>query len=1085
MMKPARACAVRDTGVRTRTPLLGVNVKMHPFRRALLLAPLTLLLCAAVALVLAGARPASAQRTRYTNLVNDRFATVSSGPQSSLIVDVPAGATDAQVNSALWRTARAEWAAKARVLSAQADRLERAGLIKRGGILPLASVALVRKSGRLVAPPRPAVTRGVGGGTLTFRYTGFNATDTQLLQGFIATAYPRLVAVYGQPAVSGEVEVVNAGNLDNSTIPEVRRFAYGVYDASNNRILLPIFQQPIGTLQAMLLCMVHAFHGPAVFQYDAWEEGFARAAAAVVLRDPIFNQQYGMDDPSANTLYSLLRYYDLLNQPALGNNTFFPPSQTNIPINGQFTVAKMLWARIGMSGATWLKVYVENQNFFSQFNAAYYAQFDPNTSPSLAGNVPALKGIATPLLPNGVEGIAWNDWYSRQYVLDTSIGPGTKLFAFVVPGLKDSEGRQTNSITLVYYRTEKSGDETLLAGRGYGTYFDSSNATISLGPGSEQTTITEGEGPLTAVTTNAAGSDATRITMDFSAGDQTTRVYVPAGFDGDFQGVLLSQNGAKSVTVTHTNVPTFPPVQTLNKGGSVEGASFGIALGTDLIDLGVTTVQVTDGTNTRTYRINTGDGAYYAVLRDGSRGGGVVTMSKTFDSSTLPYLVSFPLRPLTTDVAAALGLPPNDFLLSYWNSPRTAYETFNPGQPSVSPLEMGRGYWLKIAPQDNSPQRTVTMTGVAPATETDLTISCPFGWNLVGSPFDQAVALTDVQVKSLQNDPIPWSDAVDQNLVAAQPFALDRATGQYGQVDAFSGGEWQGYWVRVLTPSGVTLLLPGPDSPTRSKSRALVPTRKVTRAAATRPEWSVRLRVHQEVSGQVTTAEATLGAVRSPSRAFDNRYDVEMPPAIVPAVSVAFPHTTWGRSVGGRYVTDFRDTNDALRATWDVALSAPADGPVTVTWDRLGTLPRRAQLTLVDTVTGDHIPLRSRSSYTFTGEAGKTRSLQIVAEATPTLPLEITNVIALPTRGVGAGLSVSYVVTRAAEVQFQVEALNGRVVRKIAGGRAQAAGQQRLYWDGRAQNGAALPPGPYTVTLSARDDDGKTTQVRRVITLLQ
>jgi flagellar hook assembly protein FlgD len=70
-------------------------------------------------------------------------------------------------------------------------------------------------------------------------------------------------------------------------------------------------------------------------------------------------------------------------------------------------------------------------------------------------------------------------------------------------------------------------------------------------------------------------------------------------------------------------------------------------------------------------------------------------------------------------------------------------------------------------------------------------------------------------------------------------------------------------------------------------------------------------------------------------------------------------------------------------------------------------------------------------------------------------------------------------------VQFEVEALNGRVVRTIAGGRAQAAGQQRLYWDGRSQSGAALPPGPYTVTLSARDDNGNSVQARRVITLLQ
>ena len=28
--------------------------------------------------------------------------------------------------------------------------------------------------------------------------------------------------------------------------------------------------------------MIHAYHGPAQFYYDAWEEGFARAASVVI-----------------------------------------------------------------------------------------------------------------------------------------------------------------------------------------------------------------------------------------------------------------------------------------------------------------------------------------------------------------------------------------------------------------------------------------------------------------------------------------------------------------------------------------------------------------------------------------------------------------------------------------------------------------------------------------------------------------------------------------------------------------------------------------------------------------------------------
>ena len=45
-----------------------------------------------LALSVTGLLPARSLAQRYANVVNNRFATVSSGPQSSLIVDVQAGA---------------------------------------------------------------------------------------------------------------------------------------------------------------------------------------------------------------------------------------------------------------------------------------------------------------------------------------------------------------------------------------------------------------------------------------------------------------------------------------------------------------------------------------------------------------------------------------------------------------------------------------------------------------------------------------------------------------------------------------------------------------------------------------------------------------------------------------------------------------------------------------------------------------------------------------------------------------------------------------------------------------------------------
>ena len=1047
---------------------------MTIFRRA----GVALTFVSALALLIL-ALPVGAQ-TRYGNLVNAKFATISSGPQSAMILNVSAGASDSETRAAALQTMQAEWQAKAQGLSRQRAAAEQAGLIKRNALLPFSSLLITRKGGRLVMPRTRPRGRAVGGGALTFRYTGFNATDVQLLQAFVADAYPRIEAVYGAPAVSGEVEVVNAGNLETTTISEVQRFSYGVYDVSNNRILLPIFNDPRGSLQALLLNMIHAFHGPAVFQYDAWEQGFARAAGAVVLRDfardPELIQKYNFDDPSANTLYSLLRFYDLLNQPALSNATFFPPSQADIPINGKFSVAKMLWARIGMSGAAWLKVYIENQSFFRDFNAAYYAQFDPNANPSLAGNVPALRSLAAPLLPNGVEEVAWNDWFTRQYVLDSSIAPGTKLFAFIIPGLRDSEGKQTSSVTVVYYRTERSGDETLLNDRCYATYLDSTNARLILGSGSEQAAITDGEGGFTIVTTNNVGSDATRMTLEYAAGDQTARTYMPLGFDGDFQAVLLLNLSAKTANVTHT---TVSPVTTVVKtGNKVEGSAFAASRATTETDLGVTVVEVSDGGNVRRWKMNTGQGAYYAVLRDGTKGGGIITLTKTFEAGNPPHLASLPLRPLSNDPAIALGLPGSDFLLSYWNGQRSAYETFVAGQPSVAPLQPGRGYWLKITPQDNAGSKKVTVTGTPPETDTDFATACTFGWNLVGSPFDNAINLDDVRVQYLQNADVDWQTAVEKNYVAATLFAFDRTTGQYTAVNAFSGGNWQGYWLRVLIPGGVTLFLPGPDV---TRSRALIPTRGQSKSA-TKPDWKIRLRATQNSAA----ATVEFGGASGASRAFDNRFDREQPPAIVPGIALEFPHADWGKTAGGRYVSDYRDSRSIAAETWDVAVTAVSEGQVTLSWDGVGTAPRRTTLTLTDAVTGLKIALGSRSSYQFTAKAGETRSFRIAADVAPTLPLSILNLTAVVTRAAGvSGVNFQYVVTRAATVGIEVSTLSGRIMRRMSGGRATAAGQQRLFWDGRAEGNAPLPPGPYAVTVIARDETGASVQTRRIITLLQ
>lgn len=777
-------------------------------RAAALLAPILLL--AFGPLEAARAQQSSPPPKRYRNVVNQRFATVSDGPQSSLIVDVGRRATGADIARSVRSRVRADWAARGRALGPQLAALGRRNGRKSAGVLPVSTLVTVRRDGKLVIPARK--TRAFGGGALTFTYSGWSAREEVVLRQFQEAFYGRIQNLYGAPAWSGNVEVVNVGSIESSQIPDVKRLAFGAFDVSNNRILLPSFESPESEALAFLLLMIHAFHGPAAFAYDAWEQGFARAAASVIARDP----SLGLPDASANNLYSLLKFYDLLNQPALGNPTFFPPSQANLQLEGTFGIAKMLIPRMGMSGAAWLKVYIENQAFFRQFHEAYYAQFDPNAPVKLSGNVPALRAIAASIVPQ-VENVPFASWFERQFVLDSSVALGNKLYAFVVPSEVSQENGQSAAVVLVHFATQPDGDERLLNGRAYATYFDGTGARVNLGIQSEQTPLVEGEGFLTTLAFPTPGFDAGRITMDFHAGNETARTFLPSGFRGDFQGVVLGAT-AGSVRVLQR---TLPPVQERGNGDSIDNGGFGVTLGTGPNELGVTEVTVTnaDGNTVTTHRFNTGDGQYYAVVRVA---GDVKTLKRTFrvQPGGVPVLVSFPLRPLQTDAAAALGLSPTDFLLSYWDPIRPGYQTFTVGQVggATAPLQIGRGYWLKVAPSTGALQVEATLTGYEPAPGADVTVSLPYGWNLVGTPFEAGTEVRGLLVQYLQNDVRSWDQAVTDNLVASTIYGFDPAVGYVPLTSANNGRleQWQGYWLRVLVPGGITLILPGSDSAGRA-----------------------------------------------------------------------------------------------------------------------------------------------------------------------------------------------------------------------------------------------------------------------------
>ena len=1058
------------------------------YRGTVAAAPLFLL--AALAAAPAGAQTI-ARPANPTNLVNTRFATVSSGSQSAIHVDVPAGATDEETTRAVAARLKATWRAEAdAVAHGGVAGLEKIGAFKNGrGVIPISTLIEVRKNGVPVTRAWRAGGRAVGNGTLTYHFTGWSDQDVVTLKGLIALFTPRIEALYGKPAVSGDVEIYNLGPLDNNKGTQVQRLAFGGYDASNNRILLPVFDSTDSFAQALLLNMVHAYHGPAVFQYDAWEQGFARAVASVIIRQPDLN----FADGSANNLFSLLRWYDLLNQPGLGNPTFFPPSQANLVLDstgtatgtgGGFTLGKMTFPRMGMSGAAWLKVYIENPDFFRQFNLAYYAQFDPAASPSLAGSVPALKTIAAGLLPNGVEGVAFNDWYAQQYVLDTAVSPGRKLYAVVIPGDFDGKKGQSTLVQAIYFRTKAGGDEDLLNGQVYATYHDSSGARLNLGNAADGTALLDGEGSITPQSFQA---NEGRLTIDLAVGAESVRTYLVSGVTGDVQAAVLGPGAnGRAIMVTQTT-----SLSNTTATATTANAAFGADLRIGQNDLAKTVIGYTDNTGAvKTFRRNTGDGAAYLVLRPNQNGGGVTTVSHVFTAGAVPYFVSFPVRPLTTDIPAALNLGISDFLLSAWDPVTGSYGTaVSDPAVSIPAVAPGRGYWFKFEPVNRATtDYPVSLTGEAPATDTDYAMPAPIGWSMVGSPFTgNTTKVTDILVKYLQNDPLSWDEAVTRNLVSARPYRYDRASGQFVETDTINAPAWEGVFVRALVPGGVTLLLPAPDATTRTAR---------TRAATVslpQPDWAVTLHLTQPADARTgyfgRTASAMFGAARG-ARTGDNRFDRESPPPVTAAASLVFdPKTgTPATLAGGRFVGDFRSVG-AGKQTWHITATALTSGTATLTWN--GVPPRGTNLVLRDDETGETTSLRSRSSVTWTAtDARRARRFTITAEPARSSALLLSSIqfVRLDGRAVGGGhaYSLAYNVSADAQMTVELRSISGRLVNRLDTGRAVTAGRQTVLWSGRAENGSPLPAGTYMLHITASAADGTAdtaTTIRPVLVL--
>lgn len=430
----------------------------------------------------------------------------------------------------------------------------------------------------------------------------------------------------------------------------------------------------------------------------------------------------------------------------------------------------------------------------------------------------------------------------------------------------------------------------------------------------------------------------------------------------------------------------------------------------------------------------------------------------------------------------------------------------------VTQLQNGIGYFYR--PNIN---RTIIASGVRPTagqaginqislesiSQTQRQQILERGWNIISNPYVYDIPLNFLRFVSASDtgsttnvDPAisnaasqTFTQASQSGLVRPALFSYNPTTRAYDYFDDVTAPlrPWEGYWIyttqrtvlvyTVPTRPG-TVVLPTPDPvtgnpiepPTRSRKTAQgnIASGRAFVAKPTTANWTLQIAA-SGTDGKIDKA-AIIGV--SPTAAASKSAKLPKPP--VPFSDYVYTSivSADGKS---RLAKDVRDGKGSK--TWSLDVTSDTDGPVTLTWPNINTLPRRVGLVLKDPTTGRSVSLRGISSYTVNVRKGTPTRVEITNTTEASLPLAITDLQAVSTRATqGSTYNFSFKVSRAAGVTYNgvIKTVDGkRTIAHLATGKAAVINTNRLTWGGRAQDGSMVPPGPYKVEITARSEDGQ------------
>jgi len=965
----------------------------------------------------------------FRNVWNAPFASISDGPQGAIVVDGPASTVlDTAARKQAVRDAIAQQHSP-RALSQAAAAVR---FLRTRGIEPRAELRVPRmivhtRAGRPILPDlyrarTSGVTIGDPANNITFQYEGWSTSDEQALQAYLDDAMPIARAIYGPPAFDTTVKIIQDDTLQT--------LQGGTYDVTTNELRLPKLSGNFPEDSFVLIMLVlNAFRDDVALFYDSWEQGMIGAAATAVQISP--GASPGYDPANPGPFYSG-SVYEPMNQPPLGNSTWYPPGFSGM----------LVW-RIAEARVAWFKCYTEDPQFFLRFNTRYYAKLNSLSAgeqTALAGDTPSLLEVCQTVLPN-VEGSPFVSWYRQQYALDTSVTVGPKMYCWNIP--------LTDAVALIveHYETTPTGDEIPKGGTAYTTYFNYDFTLTLFAQEGNEITIpatgdSAGEGFLLPTFFNVGGPQ--RITVQIEINGLWARYPFPygvRGFDPGENNLYGCIIGPIEGTINVVGLDGLTDVEVKR------GVWGGIVSDTGLSP---TQLEITfdDGKgNQVTRKVNVAFDSYDVLFPAGARS----ALAKNLPVGTNGlYMISVPLWCIEQDPARALGIPNDKLLLARWKPNAPGGGTYDI-YPTIDPLAPGLGYWLRVLSDV-----TIAVDGILPPDSDDVPVKMNAGWNMIGCARNRNVDLGELLVQRGAADSEPFADAITDGWVQGGLWAYSQQSG-YELTQKLK--PFEGYWLRCLLPEGATLLFP--------TSTAAASTKERTASADSSPFGKTLWQTALTLDVGSSRSTATMGAARSAGDGFDARCDLQAPPPFGDQPTLHFANDDWGPNAG-EYASDFRGPR--ARGPWKLRVAnLPRGVRARLRWPDLSQVPQEFRPVLLDRARGRTVYMRTSGGYEFTG-TGTPCGLEIVLRRDKGANLAVTGLIGAQS---GQSMAITYALSADAAVSVRILNIAGRPVRDLVLDKPQTTGCSTLVWNLRGATGAPVPNGAYLIELTARSEDGQ------------